>query len=199
MHDNQPCCRPHPEAKPRVALRRRLLSVMLLVTLLLGGMAHADAAVAQAVDAAALPVRLVIPSIGLDAAIEAVGQTPAGEMGVPAAALDVAWYKNGPIPGAAGNAVISGHLDDRYGRAAAFWRLGALHAGDTLTVVDAEGGERTFVVTEVVAYPYAKAPLARIFGFDIRRNLNLITCAGSWNSRSRTYTQRLVVYTRLVE
>jgi sortase (surface protein transpeptidase) len=133
----------------------------------------------------------------LDTAIEAIGKTEQGKIGVPQAAENVAWYSQGITPGEMGNAVISGHVDTKAGRAV-FWRLRELAVGDQVIVFDDAGVERTFVVIERTLYPYDKAPIHKIFGFDLERDLNLITCAGRWNPRTRNYSQRLVVYTRLV-
>lgn len=144
------------------------------------------------------PVRLRIPSIGVDAAIEAVGEDVLGRMDTPTDAADVAWYEPGVRPGDAGNAVIAGHLDDIHGDPAAFWRIGQLTAGDAIIVVNSDDSEVHFVVVEAVAYPYTDAPIQRIFGFDVRQNLNFITCTGSWDRGAHTYRQRLVVYARRV-
>jgi sortase A len=54
-------------------------------------------------------VRLQIPSIKVDAAIQYVGLTGSGSMEVPQGRADVAWYKFGPRPGDLGSAVIAGH------------------------------------------------------------------------------------------
>ncbi len=143
------------------------------------------------------PIRLKMEKISLDATVEAVGQTKRSEMDVPKDADNVAWYNLGVKPGEQGNAVISGHLDDRAGKAV-FWQLRKLKVGDQVAVVDSAGVERTFAVIEVGIYPYNKAPLNKIFGFDLERDLNLITCTGKWNKKLHTYNQRLVVYTRLV-
>jgi sortase A len=145
----------------------------------------------------ATPVRLVIPRIGLDATIEAVGKTTSGAMDVPKAPQHVAWYGLGVAPGAQGNAVISGHLDIKAGQAV-FWRLRELQVNDLIHVFDENGMERTFVVIERATYSREQAPVHKIFGFDIERDLNLITCIGRWDKKAQTYQQRLVIYTRLV-
>jgi sortase (surface protein transpeptidase) len=173
---------------------RLILSLCLACTLWLfpiPGMASEDPA------PAATPLRLVIPRIGLDAAIEAVGKTASGAMEVPQAPQNVAWYGLGVAPGAQGNAVISGHLDIKAGRAA-FWRLRELQVDDLIQVVDEAGVERTFRVIERAIYPRQQAPVHKIFGFDIERDLNLITCTGRWDKKAQTYQQRLVIYARLV-
>lgn len=156
-----------------------------------------SAVLAETVNLDMTPVRLIIPSIHLDATIEAVGQDAQGYAGVPQNSQNVAWYNVGPAPGEQGNAVISGHLDDKVGPAV-FWHLGKVKVGDTVTVVDQSGVERTFKVLEVAIYPYKEAPLHKIFGFDLEYDLNLITCTGVWNHKTHTYAQRLIVYTRLV-
>ena len=182
----------------------KLIWRLLLVVLLIGGQfwlttgSAIPMALAQVTVADTTPVRLIVPRLKIDAAIESVGKAGDGEAGVPTNSKDVAWYNVGPKPGEAGNAVISGHLDDKVGPAI-FWRLRELKVDDTILVVDKAGTQRTFKVLEVTAYPYAKAPLNKIFGFDLEHDLNLITCTGRWNNGTHTYSQRLVVYTRLVE
>ncbi|MFZ1756031.1 MAG: class F sortase [Caldilineaceae bacterium] len=147
----------------------------------------------------AVPVHLRIPAIGVDATIEPVGQDRNGRMDTPSLVEDVAWYAPGLAPGEIGNAVLAGHLDRIGGAPAVFWKLGNLAAGDDIFVTDSAGGEHHFRVTAQEAYPYEDAPLDEIFGFGIRSRLNLITCRGRWDRSGQTYTQRLVVFSELVE
>ncbi|MGH2544067.1 MAG: sortase domain-containing protein, partial [Ardenticatenaceae bacterium] len=130
------------------------------------------------------PWRLRIPSIGVDAAIEYVGQDSQGRMGVPEAVENVAWYQPGVRPGEPGNAAVSGHLDDYKQDPAVFWRLNELSAGQIVTIVDEYGTERHFEVIGKEIYPYDQAPLLRIFGPAESANLNLITCNGIWDSNA---------------
>ena len=147
---------------------------------------------------ASIPVHLKIPALNIDTAIQSVGKDKTGNMDVPNNSTDVAWYNLGTVPGDPGNAVISGHYDDKKGPAI-FYKLGKLKKGDSITVTDNNGLDRVFKVIEVASYPYNKAPLNKIFGFDLNHDLNLITCDGRWNSRTHTYNQRLVVYARMFE
>lgn len=146
----------------------------------------------------AQPVRIEIPSLAIEADIESVGKDETGAMDTPAAVENVAWYNLGSLPGGAGNAVISGHLDRRDGSPAVFWELDRLEPGDLIVVEMADGALRQFVVTRVVAYAYDAAPLDEIFGLAFHSNLNLITCQGTWDAGSSNYSERLVVYSRLV-
>src|SRR5262249_35811922 len=56
---------------------------------------------------------LLIPAIGVDAPIEPVGVLPGGALSVPEKNrwTGVGWYKDGPVPGLPGSAIIDGHLD----------------------------------------------------------------------------------------
>lgn len=144
----------------------------------------------------AAPARLQIPRLGLDTPIEAVGQTDQGQMDVPQNPDQVGWYELGTTPGEPGNAVISGHRDDPVGPAV-FWDLEQLAVGDKVLVVDVTGVTHTFTVIETARYAQDAAPLDKIFGFDLERDLNLITCDGAWNHKTQRYGERLVVYTRL--
>ena len=66
--------------------------------------------------------------------------------------------------------------------------------------VEMRGGERLhFVVTEIGVYPYTDTPTPRIFNEDDAAHLNLITCEGKWVKADKTYDERLVVYTTLLQ
>lgn len=174
---------------------KKIMAVWIALYISLSGLSLSQA---NAQSAASAPTRLQIPALKIDAAIQSVGKDKSGNMDVPNNSLDVAWYNLGPAPGAQGNAVISGHYDDSKGPAV-FYRLGKLKIGDTISVINTDGSQRDFRVIEVASYPYTKAPIAKIFGFDFEHDLNLITCGGRWNSRTHTYNQRLVIYTRLIK
>ena len=148
-------------------------------------------------ERAGLPVRMEIPAIGVDAAMEHVGLTSEGYMDVPKIPADVAWYDRGPLPGQVGNSVVNGHLDSATAPAV-FYELRMLIPGDEI-VVTYESGERyVFVVEDKERYYFDSAPMEQIAGRTTGRHLNLITCDGAWDKGSANYQQRLVVYTRLV-
>ena len=145
------------------------------------------------------PMRLIIPSIKIDASIESVGVLSNGDLATPMVKSwdDVGWFKTGPVPGQRGSAVIDGHLDRPGGYPAVFWRLRELHAGDTVIVINTQGKAVHFHVTQVAFYAPQAAPLQEIFGNGGGTFLNLITCAGDWIPDQHQTTQRLVVYTVL--
>ncbi len=154
-------------------------------------------------NAKATPSRLLIPAIGINAAVEEVGILTngafAGDMATPAQSPweHVGWYAAGPRPGERGSAVIDGHLDDQNGSPAVFWNLRKLHADNEVQVVMSNGKKLTFRVTRIAYYPPQAAPLQDIFGNSGGIYLNLITCAGDWIPSQHQTTLRLVVYTAL--
>jgi sortase (surface protein transpeptidase) len=146
------------------------------------------------------PDRLVIPSIGVDTAVEMVGVLHDGNLATPSLNPwdDAGWYAAGPRPGAVGSAVIDGHLDRPGGSPAVFWNLRELHVGDSVMITDTAWGTERFRVTRIAWYHPGQAPTQKIFGDKSGSYLNLITCAGDWIANQHQTTLRLVVYTTLV-
>lgn len=146
------------------------------------------------------PLRLMIPTIGVNASIEQVGILPNGNLATPTGHPwdDTGWYAQGPYPGAIGSAVIDGHLDRPGGYPAVFWSLRNLHPGDLVLVVNQQRQTLRFRVTRVMLYPPQEAPVMDIFANQSGTYLNLITCAGDWIPSQRQTTLRLVVYTTLL-
>ena len=145
------------------------------------------------------PVRLDIPSIGIDSFIEPLGVLPNGDLQTPTQNpwVDSGWYSDGPHPGERGSAVIDGHLDRPGGYPAVFWYLRNIQVGSTVFVTQKNGKQLRFHVTHIVYYTPQDAPLQDIFGNRSGYYLNLITCAGDWIPDQHQTTLRLVVYTIL--
>src|SRR3989338_1345180 len=145
------------------------------------------------------PKELSIPSIGVQAFIQTVGVDSNGRMGLPTNFVDVGWYKYGPEPGERGSAVIAGHLDTAVDDKAVFAKLSNLKNGDNVYITDKTGQKINFRVISQEVYDDTKSPLDRIFDQDIRSaRLNLVTCDGVWNPKTKNYSERLVVYTERV-
>ncbi len=144
------------------------------------------------------PVRLSIPTISVNTAIEYVG-LKGDAMDVPALPQNVAWYRYGPSIGDIGNAVIAGHYDYYATGKAVFWDLGKLRIGDTIEVYSVLGTKFSFRVTDTKSYLDTQFPIETVFGNSSQRNLNLITCEGAFDPVSTNYNRRLVVFTTLVE
>jgi sortase (surface protein transpeptidase) len=145
---------------------------------------------------ASRPVSVQIPAIGVDARVVPVGLGPGRAMEVPAVDL-AGWYEPGPRPGAAGPAVLVGHVDSRRGPAV-FFRLGQLHRGDRIVVGLAKGPARSFVVERVERRPKQALPVGRIWNGTRRPVLRLITCGGSFDRATGHYRDNVIVYANLV-
>jgi len=148
---------------------------------------------AATTSASFVPARLRIPSIGVDAAVEQVGQKADGSMGAPTKFGEVAWYAPGPKPGAPGNAVFAGHVDNALTTAGVFEHLSSLKKGDYVTVADASGKTLVYKVVSSTSYAANDAPLSQIFATTGPSGLVLITCTGDWVTSQKQFDQRLVV------
>jgi len=144
------------------------------------------------IESQGLPVRLKIPRMDVDAAVQYVGVTADGAMAVPNNIVDVGWFDLGPRPGEIGSAVIAGHFNGQKGEAGVFTNLRQVQTGDIVYVEDEQGVSTAFVVRENRIYTagYADA----VFSQHDRAHLNLVTCDGVWDTTTHSYTKRLVVF-----
>lgn len=143
-----------------------------------------------------LPVKLIIPAIGINANIQYLGVNQAGEMEIPNNIIDVGWFKLGSKPGEKGSAVIAGHLNGVGDESGVFANLDKLKTGDKLEVQDDGGKVLTFVVWKTGVYDFGYAD--EVFSRNDGVYLNLITCDGEWDKSKNSYKQRLVVFTKIV-
>lgn len=138
------------------------------------------------------PMHLTIPAINVNAGIQYVGVTTNGSMGVPSNTVDVGWFKLGPHPGQIGSAVIDGHLNGKNGENGVFANLYKLKKGDKLYIKDSNGATISFTVRKTHIYNPGYAD--EVFSKNDSVHLNLITCDGMWDEKSKSYSKRLVVF-----
>ncbi len=144
------------------------------------------------------PSRIVIPRLGVDAAIEHVGINKKGEVGIPVKFENTAWFNQSVKPGEAGNAIIDGHVNDRLSRPAVFADLKQLVSGDFIVVYYPSGAAYAFAVDTNTSYALKDVPMNDLLAPAPISKLNLITCTGTWIQDVRMYDERLVVTTHLV-
>lgn len=144
-----------------------------------------------------LPVRLKIPAIGVDSAIEDALITPDGRMDVPSGTKNVAWFALGPNPGQKGSAVIGGHYGfyEANKGPAVFYKLDQLKVGEKIYIVDDKGDTLAFVVRSIKLFDRNADATTVFTSSDGLAHLNLITCEGVWNKVNDSYPQRRVVFT----
>lgn len=141
------------------------------------------------------PTRLIIPKIKVDSLIESVGLTPSGAMDTPKKQENVAWFKLGERPGELGSAVMAGHYGFKDKKPSVFDNLYKLRIGDKIYVTDENGNKISFIVRELKRYSASYNAEAVFNSSDDKSHLNLVTCEGSWNEKSKSYPTRLVVFT----
>jgi hypothetical protein len=139
------------------------------------------------------PVRLSLPSVGIDAPLTAIDLDAAGALVPPSDNGLAGWYRSGPVPGQPGPAVLTGHVDSVAGPAV-FFRLRDVAVGDQVSVMRADGTTLRFTVTRLVRYPKTAFPTAEIYAPTAAPELRLITCGGAFDRAARSYLDDVVVY-----
>lgn len=145
----------------------------------------------------AAPVRVSVPSVGIDVEVVALGLEPDGSMQVPSDFAVAGWYADGPEPGEPGAAVVAGHVDS-YEGPAAFFPLRHVEPGALIVVATADGQRLDFVVEKVTQHPKTAFPTDAVFAPTTGPTLRLVTCGGSFDRAARSYLDNLIVFARLL-
>ena len=147
--------------------------------------------------ARSIPVHISIPAIGVSTGLVQLGRTSSGAVAVPGSWYTPGWYKYGPTPGQDGSAAILGHVDSTSGPAI-FYNLNKLRPGNKITVKLADGKTVEFSVIGLRVYPKDNFPSKVVYGSKGYSALQLITCAGTFDSATHHYLSNLVVFTKRV-
>ncbi|KQX82812.1 class F sortase [Streptomyces sp. Root1310] len=144
----------------------------------------------------ALPQRIDIPDLGVQAPVVARGLDAEGGIDPPPfdQAGVVGWYAAGAKPGARGTALLVGHVDTET-RPAVFYKLSTLKAGETVRVVRDDGKVAEFTVDDVEVVQRDRFDARQAYGprQSDRAELRLITCGGTFDRVSRSYTANVIV------
>ncbi len=143
----------------------------------------------------AVPYTIRIPKMNVNTVVESVGLTTDGSMDAPVGPNETGWYNGGVEPGVVGSAVIDGHSGWNGGIPAVFDNFSKLKKGDNIYITNQMGVVTTFIVRKTKTYkPNSVVP--DIFNStDGIAHLNLIACSGTWNTKTKTHSSRLVVFT----
>lgn len=146
----------------------------------------------------ALPQRMTIPDIKVDAEMVEVGLEKDGTMAAPKTPDVVGWFGVGPRPGQVGNVLASGHLDwaGPPPRAAVFWRLKELVPGNVVLVNDSNK-QYKYVVSESLRYEWDDPEALKHLSPSSAPILTLITCEGVFYQATQNYTHRRIVVAEL--
>lgn len=144
--------------------------------------------------ARAVPVRVIIRPIGVNAAVTPEGTDAAGALEMPPLTAQnlAGWWDGGAAPGQDGPAVIAGHVDNASGPLV-FWNLRLLKPGDTVVT---EPGNLRFTVTRVSQVGKQAFPTDAVYGPTPDPELRLVTCGGTFDATTGHYLSDVIVYAR---
>ena len=130
---------------------------------------------------------------------EEVGPEEPGAMGTIDSNVIAAWYKYGPSPGDAGNAIINGHKSWK-GERGVFYELKEMNLGDQVVVKMSDGSYLYWYVDTVSVYPRDEVPIDVMEPrWGEEPMLTLISCTGSWDAVAGSSSKRSVVTLKLSE
>jgi hypothetical protein len=145
---------------------------------------------------AARPVQIDIDAIGVHAKVVARGLDRHGAVKPPPYAKPevVGWYEGGPTPGEEGAAVLVGHVDTET-RRAVFYPLSSVQPGNRVDVTRADGTVAEFTVESTDVVPRKDFDARRVYApaQDDRAEVKLVTCGGTFDRSTHSYTANVVV------
>jgi sortase (surface protein transpeptidase) len=140
------------------------------------------------------PVRIEIPVIGVDTAIDPIGVDSAGRVDVPKDVTRAGWYRWSPAPGASeGSSLVTAHVDGVDQGAGVFYDLKLLAPGDTVTIRRADGSRLDYRVIAREVFNKTVVPLDEIHARSGPHRLTLVTCGGPFDPETLVYTDNVVV------
>ncbi len=147
---------------------------------------------------ASVPVNISIPSVNIDYPIIPVGLDSSGSIAMPPVlAWETGWYQNSPTPGQIGPSIIVGHVDS-YKTISVFWRLRYVMPGALIYISRADGRTVVFKVSELKQFNQSSFPTNQVYGNISYPGLRLITCGGTFDTQTESYSQNTVVYASMV-
>ncbi|WP_369388299.1 class F sortase [Streptomyces sp. CG1] len=143
------------------------------------------------------PTSFRVPSLGIDAPVEALGLDRQRELETPPVDRPrlVGWYAGGPTPGEPGTAIAVGHRDTLTGPAV-FAGLAQVKPCKVIEVKRADGRTAVYTVDRMKVYDKAGFPDEEVYGPLQRPELRVLTCGGLY-SRRTGYTSNVVVFAHL--
>jgi LPXTG-site transpeptidase (sortase) family protein len=147
--------------------------------------------------------RLVIDSLGVNAAVVQLGLDPGDVPQVPNHAAKVAWYDFSATPGTGSNAVLAGHV--RWaGDHGVFADLDELQNGDLIRLRWLDGTQSVYEVFVNLVVNVRDPDSIHVMSPTVEDTITLITCGGTFvadndNPLGGDFTHRSVVQARLVE
>lgn len=147
-----------------------------------------------------MPRFLKIPRLNVSARVRAVGLDSQGRMGSPQNIHDVAWYNGSVKPGSPGGAsVIDGHVSGPTSPGV-LKRLEIMAEGDEIIIERGDGELFTYRAVRIEVVPVNEVNMTQVMTSVTvgKHGLNVITCAGKFDSSSQSYSHRAIVFAEAI-
>ncbi len=143
---------------------------------------------------AGAPVRIQLPSLGIDAPVIASAiDVKQGVLGVPADIDKTGWWSDGATPlDSTGTVLIAGHVDSAAAGAGVFFPLKQARRGTLIQVTTASGQTKTYKVSSVETMAKDDLP-TRIWSQKGPNRLVVVTCGGPFDHATGHYRDNVVV------
>lgn len=147
--------------------------------------------------AAGEPKTLRVPKLGIETFIQNLGVDQNKQVATPNNVHLAGWYNQSVKPGEAGLSVVVGHVTGVRSDGV-FKNLSTLDVGDEIEVVKGDGSTVTYTVFATRRVREADAAAA-LFSQEPRltSQLNLITCAGTFDKQANAYPDRFIAQATL--
>ncbi|MDG9724104.1 MULTISPECIES: class F sortase [unclassified Streptomyces] len=145
----------------------------------------------------AVPDRVSVPAIQVDAPIMPVGLDAEGWVDAPPPEDPnlAGWFTGAVSPGEKGTAVVVGHVDNKQGPAV-FYGLGALKRGNKVEVHRQDGKTAVFEIYGIEVFEKDDFPGDRVYASKGGPELRVITCGGGF-SKQNGYEGNVVAFARM--
>ena len=142
------------------------------------------------------PVRIVIPAIGLDSSITAMGRDATGVMAVPKGPYGISWYNISACPGYPTNSIMAAH-NTWNGTPGTFAKLHLVQPGAMVDIYYYDKTKGRFKAVSSTTYPLDSIPISVMSRTGGWTRTTLITCAGTKGAGG--FDSRHVVVLQAVE
>ncbi len=146
-----------------------------------------------AIDRSTWPTAVEIPALDVRAPVLTIGHDTTGELIVPASPMDVGWFQSGSVPGEAGVALLTSHVDTRTEGRGVFAGIVTLAPDDTIAITTADGTVQQWRVTARTQHLKSELP-AELFARAGAPVLALVTCGGPFDPAARSYRDNVIVW-----
>ncbi|MCL1877185.1 sortase [Candidatus Saccharibacteria bacterium] len=143
------------------------------------------------------PRYISIPAIGVkNARVFSVGVNSDGNIDVPKNVNDAAWYDGSAKPGQNGAVFIDGHTSFSRSYKGIFDDLGKLNVDDKITIERGDGKSFTYKIVNKETKPRSEVDMNKALNVQggAAQGLTLMTCAGRYDYRSGSASDRLIIY-----